>query len=428
MPTPLFTPPGYKSLTPETAAAYLEKIPALTKHLGGDSKSWKIREVGDGNLNLVFIVESAESSVVIKQALPYVRMVGESWPFPIERSYFEHAALKEQALHATQLVPQVHHFDHDQALIVMDYLHPHIILRKGLIQGIVYPKLSTDISTFLSQTLFKTSDLYLSAAVKKGKVKFFADNTILCKVTEDLVFTDPYKIAELNRWTKPQLDATAARFRVDGELKIAAQELKLKFTSSTEALIHGDFHTGSIMVTETDTKVIDPEFAFVGPMGFDVGAILANLFLSYFSQEGHETADSPRAEYREWLLTQIEEIWTLFRQKFITLWEKKPKGEGFAAELFTDPASIQALREKRKDFLDQIFVDSLGFAGMKINRRILGLAHVEDLESIKNPDLRARCEKKALKLGRYLAIHRTAIRTIQQATNEARLIFSEDVA
>jgi 5-methylthioribose kinase len=30
--------------------------------------------------------------------------------------------------------------------------------------------------------------------------------------------------------------------------------------------------------------VIDPEFAFYGPMGFDLGAILANFFLAYLSQ------------------------------------------------------------------------------------------------------------------------------------------------
>lgn len=32
------------------------------------------------------------------------------------------------------------------------------------------------------------------------------------------------------------------------------------------------------------TKVIDPEFAFFGPMGFDVGAVLENLVLNYLSQ------------------------------------------------------------------------------------------------------------------------------------------------
>ena len=36
----------------------------------------------------------------------------------------------------------------------------------------------------------------------------FCDNTELCRITEDLVFTDPWRVAEANRWTSPQLDAT----------------------------------------------------------------------------------------------------------------------------------------------------------------------------------------------------------------------------
>ena len=42
------------------------------------------------------------------------------------------------------------------------------------------------------------------------------------------------------------------------------------------------------MATPGDTRFIDPEFAFYGPMGFDVGALVANLFLAYFAQPGHE--------------------------------------------------------------------------------------------------------------------------------------------
>ena len=41
------------------------------------------------------------------------------------------------------------------------------------------------------------------------------------------------------------------------------------------------------MVTADSTQVIDPEFAFYGPMGFDIGAFLGNLILGYFSQDGH---------------------------------------------------------------------------------------------------------------------------------------------
>ena len=39
---------------------------------------------------------------------------------------------------------------------------------------------------------------------------------------------------------------------------------------------------------------------------------------------------------------------------------------------------------------------ALGFGAAKMIRRILGLAHVEDLESIAGPKGRARCERRAL--------------------------------
>jgi len=60
-----------------------------------------------------------------------------------------------------------------------------------------------------------------------------------------------------------------------------------RFIERAQALIHGDLHTGSVMVTRESTQVIDPEFAFYGPMGFDVGAFLGNLILAFFAQDGH---------------------------------------------------------------------------------------------------------------------------------------------
>ena len=67
-----------------------------------------------------------------------------------------------------------------------------------------------------------------------------------------------------------------------------------RFCEQSQALIHGDLHTGSIMVTVSSTKVIDPEFAFYGPIGFDVGALLGNFLLSYFSQDGHADHENDR--------------------------------------------------------------------------------------------------------------------------------------
>ena len=107
-------------------------------------------------------------------------------------------------------MPAVLHHDSPLALTAMQLLEPHVIMRKGLIGAILYPRFVEDISTFMAQTLFFSSDLALSAAEKKQGIAAFAGNHALCKITEDLIFTDPYRIAEQNRWTAPCLDASAA--------------------------------------------------------------------------------------------------------------------------------------------------------------------------------------------------------------------------
>jgi len=54
------------------------------------------KEVGDGNINFIFLIEEVESKkkLVIKQALNYVRCVGEEWQFDTNRLYFEMESLK----------------------------------------------------------------------------------------------------------------------------------------------------------------------------------------------------------------------------------------------------------------------------------------------------------------------------------------------
>ena len=83
----------YRILREADLRDYLAQLPAIASQLGGAPAAWSISEVGDGNLNLVFIVRGAAGGIAVKQALPYVRLVGESWPLPLSRSHYEHLAL-----------------------------------------------------------------------------------------------------------------------------------------------------------------------------------------------------------------------------------------------------------------------------------------------------------------------------------------------
>jgi len=263
----------------------------------------------------------------------------------------------------------------------------------------------------------------MTARQRKQDLALFADNVELCDITENLVFTDPYFEAELNRHT-PGLDALVAELRADRDLKVEAQRLKHLFAAGAETLLHGDLHTGSIMVTEDDTRVIDPEFAFYGPMAFDVGMLLANFWMAFFSQAGHEEGGS-RASMRAYLLATAAEIWAVFRAEFSALWRSERNGMLYAKSLFEERGDALGAEQTLDRVLHDLWDDLLGFAGVEIHRRILGLAHNADFESIADEALRARCEAPALRFGRHIAVNRHRIHGIEEVNALAALIDRE---
>jgi 5-methylthioribose kinase len=416
----------FEALTPATLPERLGSNAALRDRVGADSTHWTVREVGDGNLNLVFIVEGDSGSAIVKQALPYVRLVGESWPLPLKRSYFEFHAMTREAERDPGMVPEVLFFDREQAIIIMEFLTPHVILRRALIDGQQFSKIARDLGLFLARTLFRGSDLSMDTRKRKEDLALFADNVELCDITENLVFSDPYFDAKLNHFTTPQLDGIVADLRADRDLKVEAQRLKHLFAANAETLLHGDLHTGSVMVTESETRVIDPEFAFYGPMALDVGMLLSNFWMSYFSQSGHEQSRS-RADMRAYLLGVVVETWETFRTEFSHLWRTERTGILYQRTLFEDQGDHLGAEQALNDVLQALWTDMLGFAGIEMHRRILGLAHNADFETIEDTDVRARCETKALRFGRHLAVNRRRIQGIAEINALAERLEKESV-
>ncbi len=415
----------YLALTIETLATRLGALPAMRDRVGPDSRQWTVEEVGDGNLNLVFIVRGPVGAAVLKQALPYVRLVGDSWPLPLSRSFFEYHALSRQAARDPGRVPEVYHFDETQALIIMRYLSPHLILRKSLKAGVKHPNLPQHLGLFMARTLFRGSDLHMRTRDRKADLALFAGNVELCDITENLVFSDPYFDADMNKHTTPQLDAEVARLRADRDLKVAAQQLKMAFASKAETLLHGDLHTGSVMVTAEDSRVIDPEFATYGPIGFDVGMLLANYFMAYFAQRGYEDTPGRRDDYRAWILSVAADTWTIFEQEFSALWRTERTGMLHQASLYEDQGDMLASEQALMAMLHGIWVDTLGFCGVEMHRRILGLAHIEEFESIEDREVRAAAERRALSLGRQLAVCRAQITGMPAILAMARRLEAE---
>ncbi|CAM3363990.1 MULTISPECIES: S-methyl-5-thioribose kinase [Brevibacillus] len=397
---------AYRALTEQEAVQYVKEIPGLFSK-GAELSS---REIGDGNLNLVFDIreDATGKSVIVKQALPYARVVGESWPLTLDRARIESEALQIQYKLVPELVPQVYHFDSELALTVMENVGDHVIMRKGLIEGNRYPLFAKQIGKFLAHTLFYTSDLGAHPYEKKALVGRFI-NPELCKITEDLVFTDPYENAPTNNFN-PLIRREVEAIWHNKPLKLEIAKLKYDFLTRAEALLHGDLHTGSIFITKTSLKAIDPEFAYYGPLGFDIGAVIANLLLNYAGQHGLQKDQGERESYREYLLETVEDVWNEFVSQFVQLWHKHAKERS---------AHVEGLWES---YVKRLIQDAAGYAGCKVLRRVIGLAGVADLNEIADEKVRAEAERLALAIGEALILERGNVGESTDITDIVRTV------
>ena len=399
----------FSRLTEADVPSYLQSQPAMHAHFSSFT-ALEVIEVGDGNLNFVYLVTNRQrpnETVVLKQAVPYLRVVGESWPLTRHRMAIEIAALQHFRALCPQHVPEVLHADPERSLVVMQRLREHRILRGALIEGQLFETTASHLATFMARALFYSSDLYLSPQAKRESLTRFI-NVELCKITEDFIFTHPYDDSPTNSYNPALPRAVIDRIQRNARLRAAVGELKFAFMTRAEALLHGDLHVGSVMVSPQETYVIDPEFAFYGPMGFDVGILLANFLLGWCGQRARGGAHAPATQ--RWLLDSTVQCWEGFAQQFMALWQQHEAQQGFIGRDL-DGQSHQTFREA---LLRRVFDDALGFAGCEMVRRVLGLAKVADIADIEDLQARASAETMALQLAERLLLERRTLRTIQQ--------------
>ena len=197
----------------------------------------------------------------------------------------------------------------------------------------------------------------------------------------------------------------------------------MKFTSNTETLCHGDLHSGSVMCTDNETKVIDPEFGFYGPMGFDIGMLISNYLMAYFSQPSHRKSNA-LSDYQTWILEVIEGTYEAFQREFKNLWGSERTGILFPQSLFEDQGDSSELA--LNDMLQHIWQDAVAICGIEMHRRILSLAHNADFEEVIDIKERSQLEARNLMMGRELILNNKTIKDVSELTKMARKFNSEN--
>lgn len=356
------------------------------------------KEIGDGNLNYVFRVWEPKTnrSVIIKQAGNTAR-ISDDIKISTERIKIESEVLQLEGRLAPGRVPDVYLYDNVMNCCAMEDLSEYTILRQALLEQQIFPKLADHITTFMVNTLLLTSDVVLDHKEKKEMVKQFI-NPELCEITEDLVYTEPYndynhrnELYPLSReWIEREIYG-------DPKLRMEVAKCKFAFMNHAQALIHGDLHTGSIFVRADDTKVIDPEFAFYGPMGYDVGNVIANLFFARTHADAlHE--NEKNQDFIDWIDETIVAIIDQFQKKFLQSWKEN------ATDLMAKEPGFDQW------YLQQVIRDTSAVTGLELIRRIVGLAKVIDITSIEDPNRRQQAEQICLTAAKRFILERDYVK------------------
>ena len=354
------------------------------KNLFLENDDLTVKEIGDGNINYIFKVENKidGKSIVLKQADKLLRSSGR--PLDLTRSKIEANILRIENDLAPHFVPEIYFYDEIMCVLAMEDISEYKNLRTELVAGKIFLNFADNISEFLSRTLLLTTDLFMDKFEKKKNVKEFI-NPELCDISECLVFTEPYdNNKNRNIITTGNEEFVENMLYKNEDLHFAILKLREKFMNYSQSLIHGDLHSGSIFINEKGIKIIDPEFSFYGPMAYDIGNVIGNLYFPLYRAKFFMEDSKKKEEFINWLEKCILDIPILFSKKCKLLWEK-----------YSDDKLLKN-RKFRDYYIENIVKDSLAYAGTEIIRRTVGDAKVLELTNLETSEKKLELEKELI--------------------------------
>lgn len=355
----------------------------LKKEIFPSDAVLEITEISEGNINHIYraVDRNTGKSVILKHALEVSRISPDIRLNP-DRGKREAAYFRYFSALVPQLLPLVLAYDEDLHLIVMEDLKDCPVLRRVMLAGETMEHLGAKLGAYVAKTTFASSDFCLSHK-KKKRLQVEFSNPELCDLTEKLILTDPFVGARDNSFSSANEDYVRREIYRNESLRDCAAKMKYRFMNVPQALIHGDLHFGSVFVKGNEPVIFDSEFCFFGPIGFDLGIVLAHFVMEYLFVRIARPQDK---SFLSWLREMARELLEAFESQFLAA----AKG-GCEDPVLRSPAFIDS-------FVSSVFSDTAGFAGAECLRRTVGIAKIPEFDLLSSGQ-RAAFEKDVMDAG-----------------------------
>ena len=245
------------------------------KWLQTDETILSLTKPGEGNMNYVLRVTTNLRTFIIKQSRAYV----EKYPqiaAPEKRVVTEAAFYTKIA--TTEIVQRGM-----PEFLGLD-IENNVLLLEDLGKSSDYTLLYS-IESELSVAEISVLVSYLNALhndFKKVQLDDELSNLELRNLNYEHIFQYPFLEEngfDLNT-VQEGLQELAMPYKKDTALKKQVELLGRLYLSKGNYLQHGDYYPGSWLKTENGIKIIDPEFCYYGLREFDLGVLMAHLYLT----------------------------------------------------------------------------------------------------------------------------------------------------
>lgn len=256
---------------PNELANYLQK----QQWLGLDETVVSLSKPGEGNMNYVLRVDTGARTFIVKQSRGYVekypQVAAPEKRVITESAFYEKIATEKKV---QKFMPRLIGIDVENNLMVLEDLGNSCDF--SFLYDLQEPLKATELSYLLD---------YLNGLHQSFQKSILDDELVnleLRKLNHEHIFHYPFledNGFDLNT-VQDGLQELALYYKKDGQLKQQIALLGSFYMSKGKYLLHGDYYPGSWLKTTDGIKVIDPEFCYYGSREFDLGVLMAHLYLT----------------------------------------------------------------------------------------------------------------------------------------------------